>query len=142
MTGDTMSVDTITLGHHWILDLHGCPATLLDDQELIRDRLQETTARFGLTLLKIVSNRFQPQGVTVVGLLAESHMSIHTWPEHRYAAVDIFTCGSDSNLKAACAFIAAALQARKSTVLRLHRGNLTGAAPAEMTVESFTLTDE
>ena len=137
-----MSKDTTTLGHHWIVDLHGCPEMLLDDHELVRDRLRETTERFGRTLLKLVSNRFEPQGVTVVGLLAESHMSIHTWPEHGYAAVDIFTCGSDSKLKAASEFIAAALQARKSTVLRLRRGVLTGDGPCGMAAESVILNDQ
>ena len=88
-----MTRTPVTLGHHWIVDLHGCPIELLDDHDLMCQRLKETTERFGLTLLDIVSNRFEPQGVTVVGLLAESHMSIHTWPEHNYAAIDIFTCG-------------------------------------------------
>ena len=106
-----MSDESITLGHHWIVDLHGCPAGLLDDHDLIRSQLKETTERYGLSLLKIVSNQFEPQGVTAIGLLAESHLSIHTWPEHCYAAVDIFTCGSDQNLHAACQFIAESLQA-------------------------------
>lgn len=121
-----MSAGPITLGHHWIVDLHGCPSELLDDHDQIRAWLKDTTERYGLTLLNLVSNRFEPQGVTAVGLLAESHMSIHTWPEHGYAAVDIFTCGSDKNLEAACEFIADALQAKESTVLRLRRGVLTG----------------
>ena len=67
-----MTRTPVTLGHHWIVDLHGCPIELLDDHDLMCQRLKETTERFGLTLLDIVSNRFEPQGVTVVGLLAES----------------------------------------------------------------------
>ncbi|MFT5322523.1 MAG: S-adenosylmethionine decarboxylase [Planctomycetaceae bacterium] len=131
-----MSEGPITLGHHWIVDLHGCPSKLLDDHELIRNRLRETTEQFGLTLLDIVSNKFEPQGVTVVGLLAESHLSIHTWPEHGYAAVDIFTCGSDQNLEAACEFIAESLQAKQSTVLRLRRGVMTGEDRSLITTAS------
>jgi len=137
-----MSEGPITLGHHWIVDLHGCPSQLLDDQELIRRRLRETTERFGLTLLDIVSNKFEPQGVTAVGLLAESHLSIHTWPEHGYAAVDIFTCGSDQNLEAACEFIAESLQATESTVLRLQRGVLNSDGSRQMTPEQITLDDQ
>ncbi len=129
----------ITLGHHWIADLHGCPSALLDDRELIRRRLRETTERFGLTLLDVVSNKFEPQGVTAIGLLAESHLSIHTWPEYGYAAVDIFTCGSDQTLKAACRFIAESLQAKESTVVRLQRGVLTSDGPREITAEQITL---
>jgi len=137
-----MSEGPITLGHHWIVDLHGCPSQLLDDQELIRRRLRETTERFGLTLLDIVSNKFEPQGVTAVGLLAESHLSIHTWPEHGYAAVDIFTCGSDQNLEAACEFIAESLQATESTVLRLQRGVLNSDGSRQTTPEQITLDDQ
>jgi len=137
-----MTRTPVTLGHHWIVDLHGCPIELLDDHNLMFQRLKETTERFGLTLLDIVSNRFEPQGVTVVGLLAESHMSIHTWPEHNYAAIDIFTCGSDEHLKAACRFIADSLQAKESTVLRLRRGVLTGDGVSGMTSEPITLDDE
>ena len=136
-----MSEAPIPLGHHWIVDLHGCPAELLNDHDLIRDRLKETTERYGLTLLDVVSNKFEPQGVTAVGLLAESHMSIHTWPEHGYAAVDIFTCGSDQNVKAACLFIAESLQAIESTVLRLRRGVLTSNGPRQITAEQVALGD-
>jgi S-adenosylmethionine decarboxylase len=136
-----MSDESITLGHHWIVDLHGCPAGLLDDHDLIRSQLKETTERYGLSLLKIVSNQFEPQGVTAIGLLAESHLSIHTWPEHCYAAVDIFTCGSDQNLHAACQFIAESLQARESTVLRLQRGVLTSNGPRKITTTQVTLGD-
>tara|TARA_R110002072_G_scaffold284587_1_gene449017 strand:- start:40782 stop:41201 length:420 start_codon:yes stop_codon:yes gene_type:complete len=137
-----MSAGPITLGHHWIVDLHGCPSELLDNHDLIRARLKETTDRYGLTLLNLVSNRFEPQGVTAVGLLAESHMSIHTWPEHGYAAVDIFTCGSDQTLKAACRFIAESLQAAETTVLRLQRGLLMSDGPAEIISDQINLADQ
>lgn len=136
-----MPDDTITLGHHWIVDLHGCPEELLDDHEQIRERLRETSERFGLTLLKIASHRFEPQGVTVIGLLAESHMSIHTWPEHGYAAIDIFTCGSDETLKAACEHVAEVMQADESNVMRLRRGVLSGGEPTGITSEPVTLSD-
>jgi len=134
-----MSDEPKMLGHHWIVDLHDCPAGLLDDHDLIRNQLKETTDRYGLSLLKIVSNQFEPQGVTAVGLLAESHLSIHTWPEHCYAAVDIFTCGSDQHLHAACQFIANSLKAKQSTVLRLQRGVLTADGPGKITASQVTL---
>lgn len=137
-----MSDASTTLGYHWIVDLHGCPPALLDDHDLIRHRLKETTERFDLTLLKIVSNRFEPQGVTAVGLLAESHMSIHTWPEHGYAAVDIFTCGSESRLKSACQFLVEALQAQSCNVLRLQRGILTDDGASRMASEPVSLNDD
>lgn len=137
-----MSAVSITPGHHWIVDLHGCPSELLDDHDQIRARLKETTERYGLTLLNLISNKFEPQGVTAVGLLAESHMSIHTWPEHGYAAVDIFTCGSDQTLKAACRFIAESMQAAETTILRLQRGVLTSDGSGRIKSEIVTLDDQ
>ena len=137
-----MTDASTTLGYHWIVDLHGCPVDLLDDHELIRRRLKETTERFGLTLLNIVSNRFEPQGVTAIGLLAESHLSIHTWPEHGFAAVDIFTCGSEARLKSACHFIVDALQAQSCSVLRLRRGLLSDNGASRMTSEPVLLDDD
>lgn len=136
-----MPEDTVTLGHHWIVDLHGCPEELLDDHDQIRHRLRDTSERFGLTLLKIASHRFQPQGVTVVGLLAESHMSIHTWPEYSYAAIDIFTCGSDRQLKAACEHVAFMLQATESNVLRLRRGVQGAKGQSSLISERVVLAD-
>lgn len=126
------------LGHHWVMDLYGCPIEFLDDPALIQRRLQETTERFGLTLLKLATNRFEPQGVTAIGLLAESHLSIHTWPEHNYAAIDIFTCGSDEALQAACEFIAEVLGAERSTVMRLRRGVLKGVERCRIEAEVIT----
>ncbi|MHC4879611.1 MAG: adenosylmethionine decarboxylase [Planctomycetota bacterium] len=127
-----------SLGYHWIMDLHGCPFELLDDLNFVRTKLVEVTERFGLTLLSIQDRQFAPQGVTALGFLAESHLSIHTWPEHNYAAVDIFTCGSDMQLKAACEFIARAVQARETSVVRICRG-VPGDSPRGLTTESVPL---
>ena len=110
------------LGHHWILDLQGCPESLLDDEDGLRERLTDVTAKFGFSLLKIASHRFSPQGVTAIGLLAESHLSIHTWPEFGFAAVDVMTCGSPEHLDAACEHIFKALQAESKSIMRLSRG--------------------
>ena len=77
--------------------------------------------------------------MTAVGLLAESHLWFHTWPEHGYAAVDIFTCGSNQHLHAACQFIANSLKAKQPTVLRLQRGVLTVDGPRKITTSQVTL---
>ena len=110
------------LGIHWLLDLHGCPAELTDDPAAIRRKLRTVCQEFGLTLLDEASHRFQPQGVTALGLLAESHISIHTWPEQDYVAVDIFTCGPGDGLQGACDSLIEFFQASRSSLLRLRRG--------------------
>ena len=80
-------------GRHLIAELHGCSG--LGDVALIETALAESAAAAGATLLDLRLHGFGAgQGVTGVALLAESHISIHTWPEHSYAAIDAFMCGS------------------------------------------------
>lgn len=82
---------------HILFTLRGCNPELLDDESFIRDLLQRTSKECNATFLGIQSHKFQPQGVTAVALLAESHISIHTWPEKGEAVCDIFTCGDHTN---------------------------------------------
>ena len=78
-------------GRHLIVDLWG--AEKLDDIAHIEETLKEAVEVAGATLLHIHLHRFSPTGVSGVAVLAESHISIHTWPEKGYAALDIFMCG-------------------------------------------------
>jgi S-adenosylmethionine decarboxylase len=79
-------------GAHLIVDLHG--AKRLDDIEHIEATLRRCVEAAKATLLHIHLHHFQPNGVSGVAVLAESHISIHTWPEVGYAALDVFMCGS------------------------------------------------
>lgn len=89
-----MKAKEVTLGVHLVLDGWGSPFAVLDDPQRVRAALEATAAAAGLTLLQVATERFAPQGVTVVGLLAESHVAIHTWPEHGAFAADLFHCGT------------------------------------------------
>ena len=73
--------------------MKGCPFELLDDEQNIRMLLYRATKECKSTLLNLATHKFEPQGVTGVAMLAESHISIHTWPEKGIAMCDIFTCG-------------------------------------------------
>lgn len=115
-------MDTQALGEHWLLDLSGCPAALLDDLAFVRESAVEACRLAGATLLKLESHRFEPQGVTVVALVAESHLSIHTWPENNYAGVDIFTCGQDMTPGTACEYLAERFEASAQSTVVLERG--------------------
>jgi S-adenosylmethionine decarboxylase len=79
-------------GVHLIVDLHG--ATRLNDIEHIEATLRRCVEAASATLLHMHLHHFQPSGVSGVAVLAESHISIHTWPEQGYAALDVFMCGS------------------------------------------------
>lgn len=109
-------------GTHCILELFECPFDLLNDELFVRDALVRASRRSLSTLLNITSHKFHPQGVTVLGLLAESHISIHTWPEHGYAAIDVFTCGQNADPAKACDFLIKHFAARSHQLKILSRG--------------------
>ena len=73
------------------------------------------------TVLNLISNKFEPQGVTAIALLAESHISIHTWPESKYSAVDIFTCGQNMMPELASEFVIEALKADEHSMRVIER---------------------
>jgi S-adenosylmethionine decarboxylase len=90
------------VGKHCILELYDCDPARLDDEAFLRTAITTAAKRAGATLLNLITHRFEPQGVTGLALLAESHISIHTWPESGYAAVDVFTCGDHTMPERAC----------------------------------------
>ena len=78
---------------HLLLELYKCSYEKLNDESYLRCTLNRAAKLAKATVLNLISNKFEPQGVTAIALLAESHISIHTWPESNYSAIDIFTCG-------------------------------------------------
>jgi len=106
-------------GVHLIVDLHG--AERLDDIEHIETTLRRCVAAANATLLHIHLHHFQPSGVSGVAVLAESHISIHTWPEAGYAALDVFMCGS-ANPDACIPVLREAFSAKRVGVNELLRG--------------------
>jgi S-adenosylmethionine decarboxylase len=83
----------LQVGEHYLVELEGCDVTAINSEELLRKGLLSAVDRSGAKIIKDVFHSFSPHGVTGVVVIAESHVSIHTWPEYGYAAVDIFTCG-------------------------------------------------
>ena len=86
-------VEKTTTMKHILFTLKDCSLELIDDEEFIRKLLYRTTNECKATLLHLAVHKFEPQGVTGFAMLAESHISIHTWPEKGMAVCDIFTCG-------------------------------------------------
>lgn len=80
-------------GRHLVLAYEGCAADL-DDLDALEAALREGVEAAGAEVRGVASTRYQPQGLSIVILLSESHASIHTYPEHRAAFLDIFTCGT------------------------------------------------
>ncbi len=81
------------LGIHVIADLKQCDPLLIDDIEYVRDTLYEAAETLSVSVIGESFHKFSPQGVTGILSIAESHISVHTWPEALFVAIDIFTCG-------------------------------------------------
>ena len=99
------------VGKHCILELYHCNPSKLNDDAFLRSTIITAVDEAGATLLNLITHQFQPQGVTGLALLAESHLSIHTWPESGYAAVDVFTCGDHTMPERACRVLRRELEA-------------------------------
>jgi S-adenosylmethionine decarboxylase len=82
---------------HILFTLIGCKSDLIDDEGFVRDVVYQAAKVCNSTLLALNSHKFEPQGVTCVAMLAESHISIHTWPENNTAVCDVFTCGDHTD---------------------------------------------
>ena len=108
------------MGKHYLLNLYGCSFVLLDDEKSLIELLEYAATISGATVIQTISKKFDPQGVTVLTLLSESHISIHTWPEKGEAAVDVFTCG-DCNPKIGCDIIIEQLKADNNTLSYIER---------------------
>ena len=92
LTPDIPTADT-ALGTHILLELSQCPGKLLLEKEQLCQTLVESAKQAGAQVKKTVFHHFSPHGLSGVVVIAESHITVHTWPEHEYAAIDIFTCG-------------------------------------------------
>ncbi len=112
------------LGKHCILELYECNSYKLNDEAFIRTTLNLATKHAGATMINMITHKFEPQGVTGLALLSESHISIHTWPEINYAAIDIFTCGSDAMPDRACQFLIKEFNSQKYELKKLIRSPL------------------
>ena len=98
---------------HLLLELYRCDCEKLNDESFLRCTLNRAAKLANATVLNLISNKFEPQGVTVIALLAESHISIHTWPESNYSAVDIFTCGQNMMPELASQYLIESLKAKE-----------------------------
>ncbi len=108
-------------GKHYLLELYGCNSNKLNDEIFLRCKIDNAAKLARASVLNLVSNKFEPLGVTAIALLAESHLSIHTWPESQYAAIDIFTCGKKMRPDIASQFLIDQLEASNHILKIINR---------------------
>lgn len=111
-----------TDGRHIIAELSGCRADLLESIPQIRGIMADAAVAAGAKVLGVSAHKFSPQGISCIVVIAESHLSIHTWPETGYAALDIYTCGDDTDPKAACMHVCRCLEAQDIFQSEISRG--------------------
>jgi S-adenosylmethionine decarboxylase len=111
----------VSNGRHLILDLYDCDQEILNDYEELQRLLEASLSMAKANILRIFGEKFNPQGVTLLALLAESHASIHTWPEIGYCAIDLYTCGDTTQTHKAAEFLKKKLKAKTSEEKELVR---------------------
>ena len=111
-------------GKHYLVDFRSCDRSTLEQLEVTREIFLRAARESNATLLGELFHQFEPVGVSGVLLIAESHISVHTWPEDGFASVDIFTCGEEMDAEVAIDVLTRGFRAREVDV-RMHlRGRL------------------
>jgi S-adenosylmethionine decarboxylase len=110
------------LGRHLLLELFDCDAEAINSLDNVKASMVEAAKRAQATIVDVVFHEFNPFGISGVVVIAESHLAIHTWPEYRYAAVDIFSCGDVLQPQVAADYLVEQLGAARASVVELQRG--------------------
>jgi S-adenosylmethionine decarboxylase len=113
-----------SLGKHMIVELYGCNPECITDVFRVEQILTESAKLSNATIIQPVFHQFSPHGVSGVVVIAESHFSIHTWPEYGYCALDIFTCGNLIDSDASLRHLKNEFQADNMSVMEIKRGAL------------------
>jgi len=116
------------LGRHLLLELFDCDLDAINNLESVKQTLVEAARRAQATIVDVVFHEFNPFGISGVVVIAESHLSIHTWPEYRYAAVDIFSCGDTLQPDVAANYLVEQFGAERTSVVEMQRGMFINAA--------------
>lgn len=112
------------LGRHILLELLGCNPEALNDMEGLEEVFVAAARESNATVLKTTFHQFNPHGISGVVIISESHLTVHTWPEHGYAAVDIFSCGDRMDMARATEFLTDKLSAKHASSFEVKRGIL------------------
>lgn len=113
-----------SLGKHLLLEYYECDVNSINDVTRVEQNLNDAAEACGATIIKSVFHGFNPIGVSGVVVISESHLAIHTWPEHGFAAVDVFTCGDTVDPHVAHALLKERFGAQKVKIMEVKRGNL------------------
>lgn len=111
-----------TIGHHYIVEASGCDPKVIGSVEKVQQILVKAAEIAGAQVWSISFSKFPPNGVSGVVVISESHISTHTWPEMRYGALDIYTCGNNIDPEKAVIYAVEAFGATTSHITEITRG--------------------
>jgi S-adenosylmethionine decarboxylase len=109
------------------VELRDCNPKIIKDLAKVKNALVSAAKEAKATIVDISFHEFNPFGISGMVIIAESHLSIHTWPEYSYAAVDIFTCGDLIKPEVAASFLIKEFESRTPSIVELKRGILSPA---------------
>ena len=112
------------LGTHLLIELRECNPEILKSLEKVRDVMVSAAKKAEATIIDISFREFNPFGISGVVVIAESHFTIHTWPEYGYAAVDIFTCGDVIKPEVAASYLIEKFKCKNPSIVEMKRGIL------------------
>jgi S-adenosylmethionine decarboxylase len=107
-----------------LVEFYGCDSKLLNDEKKLKAILETAADKCKATRIKTLFHKFNPQGISGIVIIAESHISIHTWPEYNVASVDIYTCGEVINPWDAFKYLEKELKSKNASVIEMRRGIL------------------
>ena len=112
------------LGTHLLVELRDCNPEILKDLSRVKDALVSAAKEAKATIIDVSFHEFSPFGISGMVVIAESHLSIHTWPEYAYAAIDIFTCGDMIKPEVAAQYLVKRFESRNPSIVEMKRGIL------------------
>ncbi len=116
LSGKTNPKGSFALGRQLTIEYYDCGPQALLETDTVENALLEAARKSGATIISSSFHKFEPQGVSGVVVIAESHFTVHAWPEHNYAAVDIFTCADNINLEVAIASMKDSFQSKNTMI--------------------------
>lgn len=112
------------LGRHILVEAYDCDYYALDNIKELQQAMITAAEAAGATVVDAAFRKFEPHGVSGVLVISESHLTIHTWPEYGYAAIDLFTCGCNADPWKAFDHLSAYLQSSRTTTIEIQRGHI------------------
>lgn len=113
-----------SLGRHLLIELYGCDSKILADVRRVEEIMVEAAKATRAHIVDVVFHTFNPHGISGVIVIAESHLSIHTWPEYGFASIDIYTCGEKTNPWKAYRVLTQRFKAKNFSAMEMKRGIL------------------